>query len=89
MIDGWINKGSGWNVESFESQYINISNILTFPLIGPYQEAVIWTYLLRSPKKYQSKLKTKTKNIFYGVMLDILILQKSIQKELKRLTKNC
>ena len=25
MIDLWINKGSGWIVESIESQYINIS----------------------------------------------------------------
>ena len=25
MIDVWINNGSGWNVESMESQYINIS----------------------------------------------------------------
>ena len=25
MIDIWINEGSGWNVESIESQYINIS----------------------------------------------------------------
>ena len=24
MIDVWINVGSGWNVESIESQYINI-----------------------------------------------------------------
>ena len=24
MIDVWINKGSGWNVKSIESQYINI-----------------------------------------------------------------
>ena len=24
MIDVWINKGSGWNVESIESQYFNI-----------------------------------------------------------------
>ena len=29
MIDGWINKGSNWNVESTESQY------LTFQLTGP------------------------------------------------------
>ena len=28
-----------------------------------------------------------TKSAFYGVMLDILILQKNIQKELKKLTK--
>ena len=26
MIDVWINDGSGWNVESIESQYINIWN---------------------------------------------------------------
>ena len=26
MIGVWINEGSGWNVESIESQYINISN---------------------------------------------------------------
>ena len=25
MTDVWINEGSGWNVESVESQYINIS----------------------------------------------------------------
>ena len=25
MIDVWINNGSGWNVESIEYQYINIS----------------------------------------------------------------
>ena len=25
MIDVWINNGSGWNVLSIESQYINIS----------------------------------------------------------------
>ena len=25
MTDVWINNGSGWSVESIESQYINIS----------------------------------------------------------------
>ena len=25
MLDNWINEGSGWIVESIESQYINIS----------------------------------------------------------------
>ena len=25
VIDVWINKGSGWNIEIIESQYINIS----------------------------------------------------------------
>ena len=31
-IDAWINKGSGWIIESIESQYINISAYR--PLIG-------------------------------------------------------
>ena len=30
MTDVWINKGSGWNVESIESQYINISTYRSF-----------------------------------------------------------
>ena len=29
MIDVWINNGSGWNIESIESQYINISTYRT------------------------------------------------------------
>ena len=32
MIDVWINNGSGWNAESNESQYINISSYR--PLTG-------------------------------------------------------
>ena len=32
MIDIWINNGSGWNVESIESQCINISTYR--PLAG-------------------------------------------------------
>ena len=34
MIDVWINNGSGWNVESIVSQYINIS--IYRPLAGSY-----------------------------------------------------
>ena len=32
--DAWINKGSGWIIESIESQYINISTHR--PLVGSY-----------------------------------------------------
>ena len=32
MIDAWINEGSGWIIESIESQYINISTYR--PLLG-------------------------------------------------------
>ena len=72
LIDVWI--GSGWNFESVESQYINISTYR--PLSGiSYMDLPAE---LRSPKKDQKK---KIKNTFYGVMLDTLILQKNIQKE--------
>ena len=47
MIDVWINNGSGWNVESIESQYINISTYR--PLSGSsYMDLLIE---LRRPKK--------------------------------------
>ena len=46
-IDAWINKGSGWIIESIETQYINI---LTYrPLVGKsYIELPI---ALKHPKK--------------------------------------
>ena len=34
MIEVWINNGSGWNVESLESEYINISAYI--PLSGSF-----------------------------------------------------
>ena len=75
-IDVWINNGSGWNVESIESQYINIST---------YRPSSGSSYLdlpleLRSPRKGLINIKNKDQKYFYGVMLDILILQKNIQK---------
>ena len=36
-IDAWIDRGSGWIIESIESQYIKIS------IIGHQQEILIWT----------------------------------------------
>ena len=46
MIDVWINNGSGWNVESIESQYINISTYK--PLSGNFY--MILPVELKSPK---------------------------------------
>ena len=46
-IDNWINEGSGWIVESLESQYINISTYR--PLSG--SSYVKLSVELRSPKK--------------------------------------
>ena len=47
MIDVWINNGSGWNVESIESQYINISTYR--PLAGSFY--IDLPLKLRSPRK--------------------------------------
>ena len=77
MIDVWINERSGWNVESIESQYMNISTYR--PLSGsPYISLPVE---LRSPRKGLINIKNKDQKCFYGVMLGILILQKNIQKE--------
>ena len=64
-------------------QYINI---LTYrPLLGSsYMDLPVE---LRDPRKGLINIKNKDKKCFYSVMLDILILQKNIQKELKKLTK--
>ena len=83
MIDVWINNGSGWNVESIESQYFNISTYR--PLLG--SSYIDLPVELRSPRKGLINIKTNIKNVFYSVMLDILILQMNIQKEFKKLTK--
>ena len=72
MIDVWVNNGSGWNVESIECQYINISTYR--PLSGSFYMDL--PVELRSPRRGLINIKC-----FYGVMLDILILHKNIQKE--------
>ena len=80
MIDVWINNGSGWNSESIESQYINISTYR--PLAGSFY--IDLPIQLKSPRKGLINIKNKDRHI---VMLDILILQNNIQKELKKPTK--
>ena len=76
MIDVWINKGSGWIVESVESQYINISTYR--PLAGSsYMKLPVE---LKSRRKGLINIKSKDQKCFYSVMLGILIFQKSIQK---------
>ena len=82
MTDVWINKGSAWNVESFESQYINISTYRPFSGIS-YMGLPVE---INSPRKGLISIKNKDQKCLYGVKLGILILQNSIQKELKKLT---
>ena len=60
MIDVWINNGSGWNVESIESQYINISTYR--PLLGSSYIAL--TAELKSPKKRLINIKNNDQKCF-------------------------
>ena len=60
MIDVWINEGSGWIVESVESQYINISTYR--PLSGSsYMNLPIE---LRNPRKGLINIKNKDQKCF-------------------------
>ena len=59
-IDNWINEGSGWIVESIESQYINISTYR--PLSG--SSYVKLPVELRSPEKGLINIKNKDQKCF-------------------------
>ena len=72
-------------VESIEPQCINISTYR--PLSG--SSYMNLSVQLRSPRRGLINIKNKDQKCFYGVVLGILILQKNIQKELKKPTKNC
>ena len=60
MIDVWINNGSGWNVESIESQYINISTYR--PLSGSFYMDL--PVELKSPRKGLINIKNKDQKRF-------------------------
>ena len=60
MIDVWINNGSGWNVESIESQYINISTYR--PLSG--SSYIDLPVELKNPRKGLINIKNKDKKCF-------------------------
>ena len=60
MIDVWINNRSGWNVESIESQDINISTYR--PLSGSSYMGL--PVELRSPRKGLINIKNKDKIFF-------------------------
>ena len=60
MIDVWINNGSGWKVESIESQYVNISTYR--PLSGSFYMNL--SVELRNPRKGLINIKNKNKKCF-------------------------
>ena len=63
MIDVWINNGSCWNVESTESQYINISTYR--PLSGSFYIDLLAE--LTIPRKRLINIKNKDKKMFFMV----------------------
>ena len=87
-IDNWINEGSGWIVESIESQYINLS------IYRPLSES---SYMklpaeLRSSKKGLISIKNKDKKCFlwsHGRHINpVKIHPERITKEDKKLVKD-
>ena len=60
MTDVWINNGSGWNVESIKSQYINISTYR--PLSGSFY--IDLPVELRSQRKGLISIKNKDQKCF-------------------------
>ena len=59
-IDAWINKGSGWIVESIESQYINITTYK--PLVG--SSYIDLPIELSSPRKGLINIKNNDQKCF-------------------------
>ena len=60
MTDAWINERSGWNIESIESQYINISTYR--PLSG--SSYINLPIELRNPRKGLLNIKNKDQKCF-------------------------
>ena len=63
LIDVWINEGSGWNAESIESRYINISTYR--PLAG--SSYISLPVELRSPRKGLINTKKQRSKMFFMV----------------------
>ena len=83
MIDVWINNGSGWNVESIESQYINISTYR--PLAGSsYMDLPVE---LKSPRKGLINIKNKDKKCFLWCHVRHINPSKEHPERIKKLTK--
>ena len=70
MIDVWINNGSGWNVESIESQYINISTYR--PLSGSFYMDL--HVEIKIPRKGLINVKNKDQKCFLWCHVGILNL---------------
>ena len=92
MTDVWINNESGWNVESIESQYINLSTCR--PLSRSFYMDL--PAELRSPRKGIINIKNKDEKIFLWCNVRYINpsnehperIKKTDKKLLKNLVKN-
>ena len=83
MIDVWINNGSGWNVESIESQYINISTYR--PLSG--SSYVKLPAELRSSKKGLINIENNDQKYFLWCHIRYINPVKYIRQNYMRRSK--
>ena len=84
MIDVCINKGSDWNVESIESQYINISTYR--PLSG--SSCISLPVELKNPRKGLVNIKkTKIKNIFLWCHVRHINTSKEHPEKIRKIDK--
>ena len=79
-IDNWVNEGSGWIVESIESQYINISTFR--PLSG--RSYVKLPAELKSPRKGLINIKSKDQKCFLWCHVRHI---NPLKEHLERITK--
>ena len=83
IIDIWINNGFGWNVESIESQYINISTYR--PLTGSsYMDLPVE---LKSPRKGLINIKNKDQECFSWCAVRNIISSKGSPERIKKFDK--
>ena len=83
MIDVWVNKGSGWNVESIESQYVKV---LTYrPLSGSsYMDLPVE---LRNPRKGLINIKNKDQKCFLYCHVRHINFSKKHPERIKKIDK--
>ena len=86
MIDVWSNNGSGWNVESIKSQYINIS---TFRPLS-WSSYVSLPVELQSPRKGLTSIKNKDQKCFLWCHVRHIDPSKKHPKRIRKTDlKNC
>ena len=68
-IDDWIDEGSGWVIESIDTEYVSIS--ICSPLSGSSYIRLPVKFELRNSVKGLIILKPMAMNAFFCIILDI------------------